>query len=268
MRVLFFGDVVGEIGLRAFSSELPKIKKALHPDFIIVNAENTCKGSGLTHKEYKAFIDAGADCLTLGNHWRGRDQIDDYIDWADHLIRPLNIKSYFHGDGSSTFEVNGIEITVTNVLGQAFMKEEVDDPVTSFEGVLDAASPIHIVDFHADSTSEKRIFAEMFRGKVSAVIGTHTHVQTADETILDGHTGFLTDAGFCGFHGGIIGYDVESVTKVLVDHEPGHFLIPSDGPVELDFVLLDIDETTGACRSIEPIRYVEGKEIVHVAHPL
>lgn len=272
MRILFFGDVVGEIGLRAIERDLSTLKKKLDADFVIVNGENTCKGSGLTYKEYEAFVNAGVDCITLGNHWHGRDQIDDYIQEADHLVRPLNLKGFVRGEGSSIFYSNGVFIQVTNILGQAFMKEAVDDPIESFESLLDETDPseaclIHFVDFHADSTSEKKIFVEKFAGRVSAVIGTHTHVQTADETIING-TGYLTDCGYCGAANSIIGYTPSSVLSVLVDKEPGKFKVDIEGPVELDCVLIEIDENTGRCLSIEPMRIIEGKEIQHATHDL
>ena len=267
MRILFFGDVVGEIGLHAIEEALPSLRKKLSADFVIVNGENTCKGSGLTHREYKAFLDAGVDCITLGNHFRGRDQIDDYIDRADSLIRPLNLRSYVYGSGTAVYEVAGTEIQVTNLLGQAFMKVDVDDPYSAFEDLLEDAAPIHIVDFHADSTSEKKMFFEKFKGRCTAVIGTHTHVQTADETIREG-TGFLTDAGYCGMKDGIIGYEPASVIRALIDKKPGRFEIASEGPTELDFVVIDVDDHTGTCRAIEPVRLVEGKEICHVTHHL
>ena len=267
MRVLFFGDVVGEIGLRELQASLPRLKKKLSADFVIVNGENCCKGSGLTFKEYQALVEAGADCITLGNHWHGRDQIDDYIQKAEHLIRPLNLQGFVRGEGTAYFSAAGVDMQVTNLLGQAFMKTTVDSPYDVMEELLEESCPIHIVDFHADSTSEKRLFAEVFKGRVSAVIGTHTHVQTADECIIEG-TGYLTDVGFCGMADSVIGYLPQSVKEIFVDKKPGRFLIAEEGPTELDFVLMDFDDSTGECLSIEPIRIVAGKEIQHVTHHL
>lgn len=267
LRILFFGDVVGEIGMHALERELPRLRKSLSADFIIVNGENVCKGKGLTFKEYRALVDAGADCITLGNHYHGRDQIDDYIQKAGHLIRPLNLSTYYRGEGSATFEVDGYDVTVTNLLGRAFMKEEVEDPISCFDKILEDSSHIHIVDYHAESTSEKAIFAEVFRGRVSAVIGTHTHVQTADETIRGG-TGFLSDVGFCGIKDGIIGYDPQSVVSSLVYHSGERFSIPEEGPSEIDFAIIDIDPDTGECKLLEAVRLLEGKEYVHVSHHL
>ena len=267
IRILFFGDVVGEIGLRALQKELPRLRKSLQADFVIVNGENVCKGRGLTYKEYRALVEAGSDCITLGNHYRGRDQIDDYIQEAGHLMRPLNLKTYYRGEGSATFEVEVVDVTVTNLLGTAFMKEEVDDPIASCREILGDSSIVHIVDYHAESTSEKAIFAEVYRGQVSAVIGTHTHVQTADEGIRGG-TAFLSDVGYCGMRDGIIGYVPESVVGALVRKTGERFQIAEEGPTEIDFAILDIDPISGNCVNIEPVRLLDGKEFARVSHRL
>lgn len=265
MRILFFGDIVGEIGLEALLIQLPKIKKEFRPDFVIANGENACKGSGITYKQYHALISGGVDCVTLGNHYRGRDQIDDWIDEADNILRPHNLKAYFHGVGSATYQVNGIDVTVTNIMGQGFMKEEVDEPIPSFSALLSVSSPIHIVDFHAESTSEKKLFVFEFAGDVSAILGTHTHVMTADAQLLKGRCGFLSDAGFCGKEESIIGYSPASIRAALVEKQKVRFAIDEEGQTELDFAVIEIDEETGDCRSIDAYRYVDGKEVSHVS---
>ncbi|MGM9814472.1 MAG: TIGR00282 family metallophosphoesterase [Candidatus Enteromonas sp.] len=267
MNVLFFGDVVGEIGLEALEQHLPRLKKALDADFVIVNGENTCKGSGLTYKEYRRLLALGVDCVTLGNHYHGRDQIDDYIEEAEQLVRPLNLPTYFLGSGSLTFDLGDTSIQVVNLLGQAFMKEEVDSPFEALEDALDPEASVRIVDFHADSTSEKKMLLEAFKGRVSAVIGTHTHVQTADPCIIEG-SGFLTDVGYCGMQDGIIGYRPDSILDALLYKKGNRFAIAEDGPTEIDCVLLRIDPLTGKCSSVEPMRFLDGKEFNHVAHHL
>lgn len=267
MKILFCGDVVGEIGLEALEAHLPRLKKRLDVDFVIVNGENCCKGSGLTFKEYRRLLEAGADCVTLGNHYHGRDQIDDYIEEAEQLVRPLNLPHYFLGVGSATFECDGVCVQVVNLLGRAFMKEEVDDPFAALEGILDPEADVRIVDFHADSTSEKKMLFETFKGRLSAILGTHTHVQTADATVEAG-TGFLTDVGYCGMRGGIIGYEADSVLGALLRGERRRFSIASDGPTEIDCALLNIDPDTGHCLSVEPMRLLDGKEFIHVSHDL
>lgn len=265
MRVIFFGDIVGDIGLQALLIRLPEIKKTFRPDFVIANGENACKGSGITYKQYHALISGGVDCVTLGNHYRGRDQIDDWIDEAEGILRPLNLKAYFHGVGSATYLVGGKEITITNIMGQGFMKEEVDEPIPSFRDILAASSPIHIVDFHGESTSEKKLFAFEFAGDVSVILGTHTHVMTADAQLLKGRCGFLSDVGFCGKNESIIGYSPASIRAALVEKQRVRFGIDEEGEDELDFIVMDIEDETGACQRIDGYRYVGGKEVSHVS---
>ena len=269
MRILFLGDIVGHFGLKAVSGVLSKCIRSLHADFVIANGENVSRGKGLTYHDYQTLVDLGVDVVTLGNHYASKNDILDYIGRVQGLIRPLNLKHDFPGSGTSIFNINGREVQITNVLGEAFMNEEVASPIESFASLLEQHhADIHIVDYHGESTSEKQVFASYFDGQVSAVIGTHTHVQTNDAKILPYGTGFLSDAGFSGRVDSIIGFDVDSVIDKIVLGKEGRFQIPDEGDEEVDLVLIDIDDETGLATHIEPIRLINGKEVVYGPHNL
>ena len=262
MKILFFGDIVGRLGLEAVASLLPKLAKEYDADFIIANGENVSKGRGITESDYEQLLDAGVDVVTLGNHWNDKKQIANYIDNADCLIRPLNLVDFDHGVGSAVFDLDGIPVRVTNILGQAFMKEEVKSPYQAMNELFLEEEPtaIHNVDFHAESTSEKQVFAHWADGKVSAVLGTHTHVQTNDPHILPNGTGYLSDAGMCGAYDSIIGFTPESVLRKIVDGETdGHFEIADKAETVVSFIYMEIDEFSGKCVRIAPISYIGGK---------
>ena len=262
MKILFFGDIVGRLGLEAVASLLPKLAKEYEADFIIANGENVSKGRGITERDYEELLDIGVDAITLGNHWNDKKQIANYIDYADCLIRPLNLIDFDHGVGSAVFDLDGVLVRVTNILGQAFMKENVRSPFQAMNELFleEEATAIHIVDYHAESTSEKQVFAHWADGKVSAVIGTHTHVQTNDPIILKHGTGYLSDAGMSGAHDSIIGFTPESVLRKIVDGEAdGHFEIAEEAETVVSFVDLEIDELSGKCVRIAPISYIGGK---------
>lgn len=258
MKILFFGDIVGKVGRNAVHLSLPKLIKKYGVDFVIANGENASHGKGLTESNYNFLTESGVDCVTLGNHWHAKQQIDYYIEDADYLVRPINIKNYSLGSGSSTFTCNGVEIRVTNVLGQAFMSEDVEDPIASMEDLLEANEPcIHIVDFHGESTSEKAIFGHYFDGRVTAVLGTHTHVATNDAHILEGGTAFMSDVGMCGDPDGVIGFEKESVINRIVFGE-GRFGLDDDARMQINAALIEVDEYSLKAISITPIvQFVE-----------
>ena len=253
MRILFFGDIVGKVGRDAVHLSLPKLVKKYGVDFVIANGENASHGKGLTESNYHFLIESGVDCVTLGNHYHSKSQIDYYIDDADYLVRPINLKNYALGEGSAVFTVNGMDVRVTNVMGQAFMNEEVEDPIKTMEEFLETTKPcIHIVDVHADSTSEKAIFGHFFDGRVTAVLGTHTHVATNDCHILEGGTAFQSDVGMCGDPDGVIGFEKESVTNRIVYGE-GRFELNDKARMMINAVLIDVDELTYKATAITPI---------------
>lgn len=262
MKILFLGDIVGKVGRRVVVNNLEKIVNKYQVDFVIANGENVTHGKGLIEKHYYELLDAGIDCITLGNHYLSKDRLLDYIDDADALVRPLNISKRIGGEGSRLFEVNGVLVRVTNVLGTAFMKEEVSSPYYSLKSLidsLDSEDSIHIVDYHAEATGEKMCFGYAFDGLVSAVLGTHTHVQTNDAKILKNGTAFMSDVGMCGAANGVLGFEKNSVMRVTMFGEKDRFVIDEEDQGLLNGVVLDIDEITKKAREIIPVKYLEDK---------
>lgn len=255
MRILFYGDIVGEVGRIAVHLSLPRLVAKYGIDFVIANAENATHGKGLSERDYHFLIDSGCDCLTLGNHWHSKEQIDDYIDDADQLVRPLNLLNYSHGVGSASFDVNGIEVRVTNLLGVFAMEETVANPHGALASQLKDEDErcLHIVDYHGDSTSEKEIFGYCFDGKVSAIIGTHTHVQTADAKILEGGSAYISDVGMCGASNGVIGFEKNSVIRKIVQNEKSPFEIDRKAPMMINALVMDFDEASLRCVKVEAL---------------
>lgn len=257
MNILFLGDVVGKRGMLAIELSLPSLIKRYKADFVIVNGENATHGKGLSASDYDFFVSLGVDAITLGNHWHSKPQIDDYIAKADHLIRPLNLFHYHQGSGSTAFMYNGLEIRVTNVLGQSFMREDVREPLLSIKSVINNNNNcIHIVDFHGESTSEKQIAAYTLDGRVAAVLGTHTHVQTNDARILPNGTAFICDVGMCGDPDGVIGFEKSSVINRIVLGQKGQFQIADSSRLMVNGVLIEVDEKTYKARTITVINEI------------
>ena len=262
MKILFLGDIVGKVGRRTVINNLEKLVKKYQVDFVIANGENATHGKGLIEKHYYELLDAGVDCITLGNHYLSKNQLLDYIEDADALIRPLNISKRIGGEGSRLFEVNGIKIRVTNVLGTAFMKEEVSSPYYSLKSLIDSLESedsIHIVDYHAEATGEKMCFGFAFDGLVSAVLGTHTHVQTNDAKILPNGTAFISDVGMCGAANGVLGFEKNSVMKVTMFGEKDRFGFDEDDQGLINAVVIDVDESTHKAREIVTVKFLEEK---------
>ena len=263
MKILFLGDIVGKVGRRAVANNLEKLVKKYQVDFVIANGENTTHGKGLIEKHYYELLDDGVDCITLGNHYLSKDRLLDYIDDADALIRPLNLSKRIGGEGSRLFEVNGVKIRVTNILGTAFMKEEVSSPYYSLKSLIDSLESedsIHIVDYHAEATGEKMCFGYAFDGLVSAVLGTHTHVQTNDAKILEHGTAFISDVGMCGAANGVLGFEKNSVMRVTMFGEKDRFVIDEEDDSIINAVVLDIDEVTKKAREIIAVKLLEEKK--------
>ncbi len=263
MKILFLGDIVGKVGRRAVANNLEKLVKKYQVDFVIANGENVTHGKGLIEKHYYELLDDGVDCITLGNHYLSKDRLLDYIDDADALIRPLNISKRIGGEGSRLFEVNGVKIRVTNILGTAFMKEEVSSPYYSLKSLIDSLESedsIHIVDYHAEATGEKMCFGYAFDGLLSAVLGTHTHVQTNDAKILEHGTAFISDVGMCGAANGVLGFEKNSVMRVTMFGEKDRFVIDEEDDSIINAVVLDIDEVTKKAREIIAVKLLEEKK--------
>ena len=259
MKILFIGDIVGRIGRRMVKEKLPYFVDKYKIDFVIANGENATHGKGLIKHHYDELIDAGVDVVTLGNHYDSKNEITRYIDRVDRLIRPINLLKEYPGEGTALFDIDGVTIRVTNVMGSAFMNEEVNNPYLATLELLEHAEPatIHIIDFHAEATGEKKSYAYAFDGKVTAVLGTHTHVQTNDAQILEKGTAFISDVGMTGFKDGILGFEKDSVIRKNMYGEKTRFTPPDDGPGLFNAVVLDVDELTGLANDIFSINFEE-----------
>lgn len=252
MKVLFIGDVVGNLGRKIIKSKMGEMREKYNPDYCIANGENAAGGSGITNNVAEELFRSGIDVITLGNHtWSKRD-IVNYIDTAHGLIRPANYGSHLPGRGSIVFEKPGKDpIGVLNLLGRVFM-DPVDSPFTKAESeikYLKDFTNIIIVDMHGEATSEKAAMAWYLDGRVSAVLGTHTHVQTADERILDRGTAFITDAGMTGPHEGILGVKRNIILKKFLEPMPVRFDLAT-GKGQFNGVILKICKESGKALSI------------------
>ena len=262
MKILFFGDIVGQVGRQSIKHNIEKLVKKYQVDFVIANGENATHGKGLIEKHYHELIDAGVDCITLGNHYFSKDRITQYIDEADKLVRPLNLLRNFGGQGSALFDVNGVNVRVTNILGTAFMKEEVITPYLSMKELLDqieGEDSIHIVDFHAEATGEKACFGYVLDGVVSAVLGTHTHVQTNDAKILPKGTAFISDVGMCGAANGVLGFDKNTVINKTIFGSEERFDLDTKDEEMINAVVMNIDDQTKKCVEIFLVKVIGDK---------
>lgn len=256
MKILFIGDIVGKPGRNSVKSLLPIIKNMYKIDFIIANGENAAGGFGINEKTAKELFDAGIDVITTGNHvWDKKDAVS-YISKENRILRPLNYPPGAMGYGSIILNLNEtLKIAVLNVSGRIFMNI-FDCP---FRTTKTAIQEIHnqtniiIIDFHAEATSEKQAFAYYFDGFVSAVVGTHTHVQTADERILPKGTAYITDVGMTGPEESVIGIEKEQIIEKFLDMMPRKYNVPNTKAI-LCAVVLDINEVTGKAKAIQRIR--------------
>ena len=262
MKILFIGDVVGRIGRRMLKERIPYYVDKYDIDFVIANGENATHGKGLNRNHYFELLDAGVDAITLGNHYLSKSEILRYIDNVDRLVRPCNLLKEFPGEGSVVFDVNGVSVRVTNVLGGVFMDEQVNTPYYSILRILDEEeqTTVHIVDFHAEATGEKQALAFALDGKVTAVLGTHTHVQTNDAHILPKGTAFISDVGMTGYADGVLGSTSETVVNKLIYGQASKFQVPDEGRGLFSAVVIDIDEITGLANNIFPIYYLQKDE--------
>ncbi len=259
MKILMIGDIVGKNGRQVVKNVLPKIIKKYNIDFVIANGENATHGKGLIENHYNFLVNIGIDVITLGNHYDAKNEIENYINGAEHLIRPYNLKNEFPGCGTAIYDVNGYLIRVSNILGSAFMRTEVLSPYDSIKFILEKEekADIHIIDFHGEATGEKQSIAWAFDGLVSAIIGTHTHVQTNDARILPNGTAFMCDVGMCGPYNGVLGSKKENVISTLWLKEPKPFIVEDNDDSIFNAVVIDVNEEDGKCRAISPIFLVE-----------
>lgn len=260
MRFLAIGDIVGDVGCRVITNHLPSLIRFYKADQVIANGENAFKGKGLNLEIAQLLFSSGVNVITSGNHIWDQREIFDFIHREDRIIRPANYPAGTPGLGLTRVWAgsSGVSYVVINLMGRAFMSE-LDCPFTASDKILkEIASDVKIilVDFHAEATSEKMALAHYLKGRVSAVFGTHTHVQTSDEQILAGHTGYITDLGMTGPHDSILGVDTESVLYRFTTQLPVRFKT-AQGRGRLDGILLDIDEKSGRTGFIERIQIFE-----------
>ena len=252
---------MGRVGRRLIKEKVPYFVDKYGIDFVIANGENATHGKGLIKHHYRELIEGGVDVITLGNHYDSKNEIRSYLDGADRLIRPVNLLHEYPGVGTEIYDLDGITIRVTNLLGSAFMDENVNSPYLAMLNILqdEEMANIHIVDFHAEATGEKQCLANALDGKVSAVLGTHTHVQTCDAKILPNGTAFISDVGMTGFADGVLGDTVESVVPKILYGEKSKFTPPDEGRGLFSAVVIDIDDQSGLANSIFPIYFQEEK---------
>ena len=250
---------MGRVGRRMLKERIPYYVNKYDIDFVIANGENATHGKGLNRNHYFELLDAGVDAITLGNHYMSKSEILRYIDNVDRLIRPYNLIKDFAGEGTVLFDVNGISVRVTNILGSAFMDEVVNAPYYSILTILSEEEPatVHIVDFHAEATGEKQSLAFALDGKVTAVLGTHTHVQTNDAHILPQGTAFISDVGMTGFADGVLGSTKETVVNKLIYGQQSKFQTPDEGRGLFSAVVIEVNDNTGLSTNIFPIYYLE-----------
>ena len=254
MNILFVGDIFGRPGRNAASRFIPKLIDERSVDFCIANGENAAGGFGLTVNIAHKLFNYGVDVITSGNHIWDRKEAESVLADSDRILRPANYPPGVPGSGSTYVNKNGVTVGVINLLGRIFM-QPIDDPFRSADAIINNISSITdiiIVDFHAEVTSEKMAMGWYLDGRVSAVLGTHTHVMTADERILPKGTAFISDVGMTGPHDSIIGVHIEQSLERIRKQVPVRFSPAEDG-LKFSAVLLDIDETTGKARSIERI---------------
>ena len=256
LDILFIGDIVGSPGRKATSEVLGKMRSEGFPDVVVANGENAAGGFGLTEDVFNELLDVGVSVVTMGNHTWDKQEIFGFIGHSDRLVRPLNYPEGTPGRGWTLFTAHGITVAVINVMGRAFMPT-VDCPFRAVEKALqeiDGEAPVVLVDIHAEATAEKMALAWHFDGRVSAVLGTHTHVQTADETILPGGTGYLSDAGMTGPRDSIIGMRRDLAVRKILSGLPTRLEVAT-GPTQFNAVRLSIDGATGKALTVQRLNY-------------
>lgn len=252
-KILFLGDVMGKPGRNAVREALPSLIETHQPLFVLINGENSAAGVGITPDIADEFFKWGADGITLGNHAFNKREIGPYLNTGKPIIRPANYPPRVPGKGVMTLEKAGVKLNVVNLCGRVFL-EGYDDPFRIIDEILKAHEGHFFIDFHAEATSEKIAFGWHVDGRVGTVVGTHTHVQTADERILPGGTAYITDVGMSGPHNGVIGMDREIVLGKFLTGMPTRFEV-ADGPGVVHGVIVTIDQNSGLGEEIERIRF-------------
>ena len=259
MRILFIGDVMGRSGRAAIATELPGLRARLRLDCVVVNGENAAGGAGITEAICTDILGAGADAVTLGNHAFDQREALVFIGRQPRLVRPLNYPPGTPGRGAALVDVaDGRRVLVLNVMGRVFM-DALDDPFSGLEREIEAcplgaACDAVVVDVHAEATSEKAAIGHVLDGRASLVVGTHTHIPTADHRILTGGTAYMTDVGMTGDYDSVIGVDKDEPIRRFIRKVPGSRFEPANGPATLSGVMVETDDSTGLALRIAPLR--------------
>ena len=260
MRILYLGDVMGRSGRQAVADHLPRLRDEWRLDFVVVNGENATSGHGLSPEHAKLLLDSGADAVTLGDHAFDQKDMLSFIEREPRILRPLNFAKGAPGQGARVFEATrGRKVLVAQVLGQVFMKRAFDDPFSALDAALKpypmggqvAAS---LIDIHCEATSEKMAVGHYCDGRASVVVGSHTHVPTADAMILPGGTAYLTDAGMCGDYHSVIGMEkAEPLRRFVTGMAKGRFT-PATGEATLSGLYVETDDSTGRATRVAMVR--------------
>jgi len=260
VRLIFLGDVVGRAGRDAVARELPLLKQRYSPDLVVVNGENAAHGFGITEEIYLNFLAAGADAVTLGNHSFDQREALIFIERHPSLLRPVNWPKGCPGRGSALIETaSGRRVLVLQAMGRVMIEPVLDDPFPAVERELEAcplgqACDAVLIDFHAEATSEKMAFGHFCDGRASLVVGTHTHVPTADHQILPGGTAYLSDAGMCGDYDSVIGMEKTEPMQRFLRKLPVERMRPAEGEATVCGVAVETDDQTGLAVMVAPIR--------------
>ena len=260
MRILYLGDVMGRSGRQAVADHLPRLRDEWRLDFVVVNGENATSGHGLSPEHAKLLLDSGADVVTLGDHAFDQKDMLSFIEREPRILRPLNFAKSAPGQGARVFEATrGRKVLVAQALGQVFMKRAFDDPFSALDAALKpypmggqvAAS---LIDIHCEATSEKMAVGHYCDGRASVVVGSHTHVPTADAMILPGGTAYLTDAGMCGDYHSVIGMEkAEPLRRFVTGMAKGRFT-PANGEATLSGLYVETDDSTGCATRVAMVR--------------
>jgi len=241
INVLFIGDIVGEAGRQVVKENITALKNEYQLDLVIANGENAAHGKGISERVYNNLLDYGIDVITMGNHTFSKDAIYRFIDDADNLVRPLNIEPLDIGNRYKIIDIKGVSLCIFNVLGNVFMNSTVASVFTVTNELLkETNADMYFCDFHGEVTSEKIIYAYLYQNKLQAVMGTHTHVQTADERLI-GNLAFISDVGMCGVYESVLGRDIDETIARVVYQEDTRFTI-AKGPAIFCGVIIKIDE--------------------------
>ena len=255
MNILFIGDIVGQAGREALKRYLPVLVDTKKIDLVIANGENAAHGKGITAKIYRQIKNFGVDVITLGNHAFSNDNIFNFLHEVNDVVRPVNIEPLDYGRSSTVIEKNGKTIAVHNLSGEVFMYDVVESPFVAMERMLkEVKADIHVVDLHAEATSEKIAFTYHFANRLAAVVGTHTHVQTADERIVHGCAA-ITDLGMCGAYTSVLGRDVNEILTRFTTQSKTRYTIAEGEPIFCG-AIVTIDDESNRATHIDRVRYV------------